>query len=70
MSKPIVKIKDAFVYKNRLTGVPTEFPDEYTTRVVHKDGYAILSSKIVGIFYNFIETENTIYAVENWITGV
>ena len=58
--KPVVQIKDARLFNNRLVGAAIDHPNI-------PSGAEVFTSKIVKIEGNTVETKNTIYNVLNWL---
>lgn len=61
-NKPVVKIKNARVFQNRLIGVAIDHPRE------DLNGTEVRTSDIINYEGNKIETRNTIYMVESWMS--
>lgn len=73
-NKPFIKIKDAYLVDfrgiRRLTGIPIDYPEDhmwYTGCVV--EGNPVLTSKVINVDEEFslVETERTVYEVQNWL---
>lgn len=61
VTKPMVQIKDAFLStNNKMVGKVLNHPN-------HSSGSEVVTSRILKIEGNRVETRNTIYQVENWI---
>lgn len=76
-NKPFVKIKDAYLVdllgSRRLTGIPIDYPEDhmvYTGCVI--EGIPVLTSKVINVDEEFslVETERTVYEVQNWLPDV
>ena len=71
MTKPIVHIKDAMFFNNRLMGVVIDYPEEhqgYPGAVTN--GKDVITSSIVSIEGDTVETQRTIYHVDSWVKGM
>jgi hypothetical protein len=69
--KPIVHIKDAMIFNNRLMGVVIDYPEEhqgYPGAVTN--GKDVITSSIVSIEGDTVETQRTIYHVDSWVKSM
>ena len=70
MSKPSVQIADAFVFGDRLCGKPLDYPEEHQHRAgAVTNGRTVITSKIIKVDGDTVETQRTIYNVVNWIVN-
>lgn len=74
MTKPIVNIKDCYVYPTYygtevLSGIPSDYPEDHCYRPnAVTNNKRVWTTDIVKRSGNIVETKRTIYQVANWLT--
>ena len=71
MTKPIVHISNASIIANRLVGTVHDYPEEhqgYPGAVTN--GKGVMTSSIVSIEGDRVETQRTVYIVDSWVKSM